>query len=154
MKKERLAREIQYELGQLAQLASVVSELLAVPASDRKPWHAAAGAKYVADLFMGLENLCKRRYAFEGSTTPEGADSHKRIVEDFLQADGLGKQLSAEVSLRLKKYLRFRHRFVHGYGLELTWDMVEEPLRLLPQTVEVLTDIWAKWLSRLPENAT
>jgi len=45
------------------------------------------------------------------------------------------------------KRANFRHRFVHGYGFMVTWDMVEEPLRQLPETVETLTTVWNAWLA-------
>ena len=31
-------------------------------------------------------------------------------------------------------------------GFEIEWEKVDEPLRLLPETVELLTSLWLKWL--------
>ena len=56
------------------------------------------------------------------------------------------------MAARLKKYLEFRHRFIHGYGFMVTWDMVAEPLRLLPETVERLAEVWTAWLDGLPDE--
>lgn len=150
MKKDDLVREIRYELDQLKQMAEKAGALAQVPDQDRRPWDAAAAAKYATDLFLGLENLCKRRYRWLGSEMPDGPESHTRILQDFLNATELGGRLSPDLALRLKKYLRFRHRFFHGYGHEVSWDIVEEPLRLIPETVGIITDLWIQWLSDLP----
>jgi len=146
MDKSRLAIEIRFEIDQLRQLAITVNELLRSIKGSPLPWHAAAGAKYVADLWMGIENLCKRRCVYLGLQTPSGADSHSRLLDDFLAQPELGGKLSLDIQHRFKKYKNFRHRFVHGYGFEIEWGKVDEPLRLLPETVELLTALWLKWL--------
>ena len=146
MNKDKLAAEVTQELDQLRVVAQHAAELALVPESERRPWHAAAGAKYAADLVSGLENLCKRRYRAANLPIPEGEDSHTRILEAFLKAPDLGVTLTDEVKYRLKKYLRFRHRFVHGYGHEVKWEIVDEPLRLLPETVGILREMWLRWL--------
>ena len=154
MTKQQLAREIQYELDQLRRCAQTASQLAAVPPHQRRPWDAAAAAKYVADLFTGLENPCKRRCRYLAQPIPEGPESHTEILNQFLELAELGGTLSKGFSLRLKKYLRFRHRFVHGYGYEVSWEIVEEPLRLLPETVEQLARTWNHWLDTLPPDKT
>jgi len=45
MTKTRLLEEIGQELEQLEKLSCVASDLLAVLAAERKPWHAAAAGK-------------------------------------------------------------------------------------------------------------
>ena len=103
----------------------------------------------MADVWLALENLCKRRYAALEFPMPQGSDSHARILSDFLAESRLGGVLSAEFAVRLKKYLAFRHRFTHGYGQEISWSMVEEPLRQIPDTVAKLGDVWTAWLASL-----
>jgi hypothetical protein len=151
MDRERLTVELRCELDHLRQVAGRARRLIALPASDRREWDTVAAAKFVADLWLGLENLCKRRLAAIGSSMPEGGDSHARLLEDFLNVDGLGRALKPEIQARLKKYLAFRHRFIHGYGQELTWAMVEEPLRLLPETVRAISRVWESWMSSLSD---
>jgi len=149
MDKERLALEIRFELEQLSRLADLVGEFQERIADDILPWHAAAGAKYVADLWNGIENICKRRRVHQKQPMPTGADWHQQLLDDFLAEPQLGGALSDEMKYRLKKYKSFRHRFVHGYGFEIDWKRVEEPLRLLPDTVSVLTDVWSSWLCNI-----
>jgi hypothetical protein len=150
MRKDRLAEEVQLQLAQLGQMAAVASQLAKVSAEERRPWDAAAAAKYIADLTLGLENLCRRRCIHLGIPLPEGEDSHSRLLEGFLSDPQLGGRLPAEIQQRLKKYLRFRHRFLHGYGHEVRWEIIEEPLSLLPQTVSALQTVWNGWLEDLP----
>jgi hypothetical protein len=149
-RQHRLSREIECELAQLARVADMAGRLAAVPESERRPWDAAAASKYVADLFLGFENLCKRRYRYLNLPAPSSPDSHSEILTDFLNETALGGSLSNTLAERLKKYLRFRHRFSHGYGCEVSWEIAEEPLRLLPETVEILSAIWKTWLDDLP----
>ena len=147
MPRGEVAEEIAFELGQLRQVAEVASRLSAVAPEQRRPWDSAAAAKYITDLVLGLENLCKRRYAHLRKAPPSGPDSHSRVLDEFLQEPDLGARLPAAVAHRLKLYLRFRHRFFHGYGHEVKWEIAEEPLRLLPETVAALADVWEHWLT-------
>ena len=149
-RRRRLVREIAYELDQLQRVAQTAAELSALSEQERRPWDAAAAAKYVADLYLGFENLCKRRYRYLGISAPSGPDSHGEMLNDFLGDPALGGSLDDAVVTRLKKYLRFRHRFSHGYGYEVNWEVVEEPLRLIPETVDLLARIWQRWIARLP----
>jgi len=144
-----LVEEVRHELQQLKQVADIAGRLAALPEAERRPWDSAAAAKFVADLVIGLENLCKRRYAYLKRAVPEGADSHSRILYEFLEESELGDALSEEVRERLKRYLRFRHRFFHGYGHEVDWQIVEEPLRSLPDTVAKLAEAWEFWLTQM-----
>jgi len=146
MDRNRLAAEIRFEIEQLHRLAITANNLLESIHGKPLPWHAAAGAKYVTDLWMGIENLCKRRCVYLGLKIPSGPDSHSRLLDDFLVHPELGGKLSSDIQHRLKKYKNFRHRFVHGYGFEMEWEKMDEPLRLLPETVELLTSLWLKWL--------
>jgi len=57
MKRADLAGAIALELTRLQRVSEVVTPLLAAAREDFKPWHAAAGAKYVADLSTGLAAL-------------------------------------------------------------------------------------------------
>ena len=150
-KKAELAEEIRYELEQLRLLAAAAKELAAAAEQERRPWDAAAAAKYISDLCAGLENLWKRRCVYLDIAPPGGADSHVQTLKDFLATPGLGKRLAPDMPLRLKRYLDFRHRFIHGYGFQVSWKMVAEPLRLLPETVDSLAEVWIAWLDGLPD---
>ena len=149
MDKAKVTLEVQCELDQLRALAEQSQRLATAPEDERREWDAVAAAKYVADIWLAVENLCKRRYAALGFLMPQGSDSHARILADLLADPRLGGNLSADLAVRLKKYLAFRHRFTHGYGQEITWSMVEEPLRQIPDTVSKLAEVWTAWLGTL-----
>lgn len=148
MAERGLPEEIGYELRQLRLTARAATDLHNAAGADPKPWHAAAAAKYVSDIMLGLENIWKRRCRYLGTPMPNGPDSHRRILAAFLDDKNLGGRLSSEAAERLGLYLRFRHRFVHGYGFELRWEIVEEPLALIPDTVKRLTEVWQGWLKK------
>ena len=112
MDKVKLSLEVQCEVDQLRSVAQQAERLIAVPEAQHRDWDAVAGAKYVADIWLGVENLCKRRYAALGLSAPQGADSHAQVLADFLAEPSLGGRLGPDEVLRLKKYLAFRHRFV------------------------------------------
>jgi hypothetical protein len=146
-KQLKLQREINHELAQLQKLADVAVRLAALPVADRHPWDAAAAAKFISDLVLGLENLIKRTWLYLERPVPDGADSHQQLLAVFLADPQLGGQLPAEWPMRFKMYLRFRHRFLHGYGYEVNWEIVEEPLRWLPEAVSLLKQCWGRWLA-------
>jgi hypothetical protein len=153
MNKQALIEEIRWELSQLNRLTAAARELAAVPEERRDPWDAAAAAKYVADVFRGLENLCKRRSVYLGEPWPDGPDSHARILADFIEDPTLGGRLALEIAERLKQYKGFRHRFLHAYAFETRWEMVDEPLRLIPETIDALTAVWEHWIEELPDDS-
>ena len=90
MNSDKLTAEITQELDQMRRVAEHAAALAQVPAIERRPWHAAAAAKYVADLISGNENLCKRRYRAMNLPVPNGDDSHSCILEEFLTEPELG----------------------------------------------------------------
>jgi uncharacterized protein YutE (UPF0331/DUF86 family) len=149
MDKAKVTLEVQCELDHLRRLSEQAQRLMTISDAERREWDAVAAAKYVADVWLAVENLCKRRYAALEIPVPTGPDSHTRILAELLADPTLGRGLSADFAVRLKKYLAFRHRFIHGYGQEVTWTMVEEPLRQIPDTVSTLTKVWTTWLATL-----
>ena len=50
------------------------------------------------DLFLGLENLSKRRYRYLGLPLPGGPESHSEILEQFLADADLGGRLGNDVA--------------------------------------------------------
>ena len=147
MKNDILAKEIQFDLDALRQTAELATQLLQHARQEQAPWLAAAAAKYIADVFMGVENLWKRRCRRLGQSVPDGPTSHYEALLAFLADPELGGRLPPDLEGRLGNYLRFRHRFVHGYGVGVAWAAVEEPLSLNPDTVAHLCRVWEQWLA-------
>jgi len=151
MTTDRLRAELRWELSQLARLSALAQQLRAVPVTERRPWDVFAAATLIGNFYEGFENLLRRRLKFLDQPLPAGADSHTALLEDFLAAEDLGQALPAELADRLHKYRIFRHRYVHSYGFELTWETVDEPLRLLPDTIAGLTAVFERWMTALPD---
>jgi hypothetical protein len=150
MDKQRLERDVRLELGHLEKTAEAARDLCSNVGPNPSPLFSAAAAKYVADVFMGLENLWKRRCRYLKLPVPEGPASHRDTLAQFLDDPKLGKLLHPGVDEHLGRYLRFRHRFIHGYTYDVAWSIVEEPLALIPETVAELRRVWDNWLSGLP----
>ena len=118
MKKTELSAEIRHELDCLGRVAQVAEALFREKRSDKSPWPAAAAAKYISDVFMGLENLWKRKCRYRGESYPEGATSHRDVLVAFLEDPSLGGHLTPESAEHLAGYLRFRHRFIHDTAMK------------------------------------
>lgn len=116
MNKININEEINFELRQLKRTAELAQQLYREAGDDPRAWHAAAAAKYISDFMLGLENLWKRRCRHLRVPIPGGPSFHRQILTSFLDQEQLGGRLTSEISQRLGSYLRFRHRFIHGYG--------------------------------------
>lgn len=148
IKKEKLIRELNYEIERLKGLVPVIRKLIELTDEEKRPWDAVAAAKYISDFWMGFESLWKCRLRYHDESSPDGSESHAKVLNDLISEPELGTILTEDEILTLKKYLRFRHRFIHGYGNEISWELVEEPLKLLPITITLVERIWNNWIDK------
>jgi len=149
MNHDVLRQEVGYQMRQLSNTGELAERLYREAGKNPQPWHCAAAAKYISDVMLGLENLWRRRCLHFNRPPPSGPSSHRQVLADFLDDKDLGGRLPLDFGDRLGLYLRFRHRFIHGYGFELGWETVREPLALLPETVKILIECWGKWLDEI-----
>jgi hypothetical protein len=94
----------------------------------------AAGA-FLAQLYSGIENIMKRISRFYGVALPEGAQWHDVLFQRFTEAGsaGLPRLFQADLARDLDVYRRFRHLFVHGYGIDLDWRRMQEGAESAPR---------------------
>ncbi len=59
MDRARLTLEVQCEIEHLRTLAERAQKLSSIPANERREWDALAAAKYIADVWLAVENLCR-----------------------------------------------------------------------------------------------
>ncbi len=148
MQPEDVRRDILFETGRLRVLAEAARSALARPGLKKDSWDAAAAGKLISDLVSGLESLLKRKARAEGKPIPQGPAWHLELLTAFL-ADPVFNSAWTEPQKALWiRYLRFRHRFIHGYGHELGWDMVQEPFVGLPSMAESLAQAWENWVNQ------
>jgi hypothetical protein len=143
-----LQRDVLFEAGRLRKLASAARTALERPGLRKDAWDAAAAGKLISDLMGGLESLMKRKARAEGKSLPQGPDWHLEQLNGFLGDPAFGMTWTESQKALWMRYLRFRHRFIHGYGHELVWEIVQEPLEQLPAMAEELARVWELWVSR------
>jgi len=141
-------RDILFETGRLRKLAEAARSALERPGLRKDAWDAAAAGKLISDLIGGLESFLKRRARLEGISLAQGSDWHLELLNSFLTDPAFGAAWTESQKALWMRYLRFRHRFIHGYGHELSWEIVQEPLEGLPAMAEGLAQAWEKWLAR------
>ena len=76
MNRNILEQEIAFHLRQLGGTAEAAEQLYRETRANPRPWHAAAEAKYIADVMLGLENLWRRRCRHLNRPLPHGPSSH------------------------------------------------------------------------------
>lgn len=142
---EDFKADIFFETNRLRQLASTAKAALSRPELKKDSWDAAAAGKLISDLIGGLESLLRKKSRAENTPMPQGPDWHLVMLNGFLEDPAFQSAWSESQKALLLRYLRFRHRFVHGYGHELSWEMVQEPLTDLPAIAEALAKAWEQW---------
>jgi hypothetical protein len=151
MPPEDFKRDILFEIERLRALAAAARAAMQRPGLEKDAWDAAAAGKMISDLVGGLESLLKRKARADGKILPQGPDWHLVLLNGFLADPAFGYTWTESQKALWTRYLRFRHRFIHGYGHEMGWSMVREPLVELPAMAEALALVWENWVNR-PKN--
>ncbi len=82
-------------------------------------------AAMLHSLYTGMEGVLKRIHRLRGGSAPRRDTWHSDLLLASSQSSGaLRAPVSPALALRLKEYLRFRHRFRQGYGHELNWELL------------------------------
>jgi uncharacterized protein YutE (UPF0331/DUF86 family) len=89
---------------------------------------------FLQNTYSGIENILKRILKFKKIPVLHTETYH----QDLLNLSVKHKIISENMFYELKKYLGFRHFFVHGYGI-----MMDEE-KLMP-LAENLPDVWSKF---------
>ncbi len=94
----------------------------------------AAIGTFLQNSYNGMENIQKRILKFKNIPILHMQTYH----QDLLNLSVKHKIISENLSNELKKYLGFRHFFIHGYGT-----MMDEK-KLIP-LAENLPQVWSKF---------
>ena len=89
---------------------------------------------FLQNTYSGMENVLKRILKFKGVPILHTKSYH----QDLLKLSVKHKIISEDMSYELKKYLGFRHFFVHGYGVMMDQE------KLIP-LAEKLPYVWSKF---------
>ena len=125
-----LLRELRSEVeAERAAVELVLREIAALDAETGQDEPSArdrtAAAAFVAQCYMGVENVLKRLARHQQTAIPQGASWHIELLKAFRGPGGmLDEGLFAELSLMRQ----FRHVVIHNYGFRLDWTQVKPML--------------------------
>ena len=113
-------------------MTAIVNELSAIQhdVADRKPTvrEKTAAAAFLAQFYMGIENILKRLSRYYDVTLPEGETWHVELFQRFAEPGyaNLPVIFDSNLAALLAPYRRFRHVAFHGYGFQLEWQQMAE----------------------------
>ncbi|MDL2264157.1 DUF86 domain-containing protein [Synergistaceae bacterium OttesenSCG-928-I11] len=125
-----------------------INELREIIREEPSPWRMrinAGAGKLLGDLYMSIERII--RLFIEdvfGEKIVKDESWHTRLIESG-KAKGLLPECIGEVMRQMKN---FRHRMIHGYGIE----MDEEKLRVaIPEAIAAYEKVEAHIRAKFPE---
>lgn len=82
---------------------------------------------YLMNFYNGVENIIKRASKVYYHTMPRGNNWHKDLL--LLAANPPNNKeaiITEGIAMRLGPYMKFRHRFISGYGFQLESEKMAE----------------------------
>jgi len=125
---ENLKDKINYDVENIEETITELNKALSRPTFENI--ELAAISTYIHNIYKGMENILTLILKHKNIVIVKNDSWHKSIVNKALEI----KIISNELSFELKKYLSFRHYFVHGYSVKLR----EEDLLPLAKNIESL----------------
>ncbi len=123
---ENLRDKINYDVENIEETITELNKALSRPTIENI--ELAAISTYIHNIYKGIENILAIILKHRNIVIVKSDSWHKNIVNKALEI----KIISNELSLELKKYLSFRHYFVHGYSVKLR----QEDLLHLAKNIE------------------
>ncbi|MDI6782278.1 MAG: hypothetical protein QME49_09290 [bacterium] len=123
---ENLKDKINYDVENIKETITELNKALSCPTFGNI--ELAAISTYIHNIYKGMENILTLILKHKNVVIVKNDSWHKSIVNEALEI-GI---ISNELSLELKKYLSFRHYFIHGYSVKLR----QEDLLPLAKNIE------------------
>ena len=100
---------------------------------------------YMQNIYRGIENTMYLLLKHKEIKLTKDEKWHNEIVKLAVENNIISESLSME----LKKYLKFRHKYIHGYGIDLD-ETILLPLakEIKPLWIELKTEI-EKYMSKI-----
>jgi hypothetical protein len=136
---QKLTKEVLREMNKMQrtveELHALVREVGDRPASIR---YRAAASQFLADFYMGVENILKRIAQFQEAGLPDSATWHADLLDWFCDPTHaqLPALLDTATRIEIDSYRRFRHVAHHGYALDLEWNRMKEGIEELDPTYQ------------------
>jgi hypothetical protein len=128
---QKLKEELQHELEKLEQTVQEISALHRdLDGEDPRIRERAAAAKFMEDVYMGIENVLKRIVKFRGEELPSGERWHVELFEKFCAParSPFPEFFDGRWIERTDSFRRFRHITHHGYARDLEWERMRAGL--------------------------
>lgn len=122
-----------------AEYESIDKALAALPLvslTELSELELAGVAAILHNFYNGIENIIKQFFSGQGADLPAGPSWHR----DLLQTASEQKLLPPSLIEQLKRFLAFRHFFIHAYALELDAEKLAPLVRDIDHTFKVFRE--------------
>jgi hypothetical protein len=106
-------------------IEKTLSSFPAAALSGLSPLELAGAAALLHNYYNGIENVLKQVFQMRNLKIPDGLSWHKDLLDKAVS----GNLISEDIANELKRFLAFRHFFIHGYALDLIYDRLEPLVR-------------------------
>ena len=132
MESNKLIKDIKIEFEMMDLVVNEVEQLI-TEIGDNEPTNVqktAMGA-FASQIYNGIENLFKRIYKHNQIELPKGENWHIDLINSFSMNSKitLPFKLPPELIKEIHNYRRLRHYFVHGYTLNLNWNILKDTIK-------------------------
>lgn len=136
METRELREQVALELDRMEEVVGELQKLVR-DVDRREPTvrERTAGGAFLADFYMGVENIFKRISRYHGVDLPRSDRWHVELFQRFgpTSHESLPALLTDKLADELRPYRQFRHVVHHGYGFELDWNRMEEGIQRAPE---------------------
>jgi len=154
MNAQKLREVIELELS-LMQATVVELTALAARLKNEEPANiekAGAGA-CLAQFYGGVERILVRVCKDCNVPIPTGGDWHQQLFRMFGDppTEGLPALIDSRMEEALLPYRKFRHVFVHGYGVMLDWSRMVDGVKSAEAVFRAFAERVEQYLGSLPD---
>lgn len=140
MTKEELKEYCDTEFKNIERVVNELFSLVSPDKSDYTPAEIAAISTFLANIYLGIENILKQMLVFDGLDLTDSPVWHEKVLK---KAGEIGI-LPPELLQILSRYLAFRNQFVYSYIFNVKW----ENLKVL---VNAIKDVLLKFKTEVEE---
>lgn len=138
---DKLGKQITVNREELNLLLNKFNSLLDNVSTEREPTpvEITALAAILNSFYNGIENIFKRIAVLIDGGCPRGDSWHTELLTAMTKSTTYRSPVISDQMCRsLKRYMDFRHFFVHGYAYQLEWDLMSPLVLDCKRTLRLL----------------